>query len=111
MAYTIQCYVKKVELGDQGITSLTIRPTGKSRIEGVEDKCLGWRPEQGGDGSQAQSAAEDSQMKLFCVEINGSISENLRQGLLEAKFHGCEIELKVEEKEDKIVKICRVTLL
>lgn len=116
-SYIIQCHVKKVKLGDKGITSLTIRPTGKSRIEGMDDKCLGWEPEQDGANPQDVPAAEDSQPKLFSIDIkiNELISGNLVQGLLVAKFHGGEIKIEIKVETDnqnnKIIKICGVTLL
>lgn len=107
MTYTIQCYVKKVKLGDSGITSLVIRPTGKSRIEDEENHCLGLDLEKGALNS----------VKLLQNEIeikNGSLNGGvMAEALMGAKFHGCEIEIDVETdgSSDKIVKICGVTIL
>lgn len=107
MTYTIQCYVKKVKLGDSGITSLVIRPTGKSRIEGEENHCLGldW-------GEGALNSVKLLQNK---IEIkNGSLSGGvMAEALMGSKFHGCEIEIDVETDgySDKIVGICGMTLL
>ena len=88
--YTIQCFVKKVVLKENGVKSLTIRPTGKSRIEEMEDRCLGW-------GSVCEPDTGLSRVRLFNVEAKvASLCEVARSALLGAKSHGCEVELVVE---------------
>lgn len=90
MTYTIQCYVKKIVLTGNGISSLTIRPTGKSRIEDMEDRCLGW-------GSVCEPDTGLSRVRLFNVEAKvASLCEVAKSALLGAEFHGCEVELVVE---------------
>lgn len=107
MTYTIQCYVKKIVLTGNGISSLTIRPTGKSRIEDEENLCLGLDLEKG-----ALNSVKLLQNK---IEIkNGSLSGGvMAEALMGSKFHGCEIEIDVETdgSSDKIVRICGVTIL
>lgn len=106
MTYTIQCYVKKVVLNKCDITSLKIRPTGKSRIEGKDDWCLGWGPDR-----------KPGDVKLFPVDITSRVLNSVkgiaRYALLKSKFHDCEIEIKMETEGcgDKIVGICGVTIL
>lgn len=114
--YTIKCHVKKVKFGENGITSLIIRPIGKSRIEGMEECCLGWEVIQRTADASDTSRVNYPQVKLFSVEINGSIPGNLVQGLLEAKFHGCEIKIEIKEmktdgKNAESIEVCGVTLL
>lgn len=103
MTYTIQCHVKKVELGVGGITSLTIRPTGKSRIEGVDEKCLGF------DVVHSNSA------HLFSLKIRRISLRNrlMVDALVRSKLHDREIEMKVRtgRHNKRIVTICGVTLL
>lgn len=117
MNYTIQCFVKKVVLDENGVKSLTIRPTGKSRIDGVENQCLGLKyTKKTGDDSGEKTTL--SQVKLFPLDlVLGSPADKkadaLGEALMGAKFHGCEIEMEVEVKggKSKDVKICGVTLL
>lgn len=101
--YTIRCHVKNVELGVGGITSLTICPTGKSRIEGMEDKCLGF------------DVADLNSAYLFPLKIEKIVSLNhlMVDALIKSKVHDCKIEMKVEtdNQNNKIIKICGVTLL
>lgn len=105
MNYTIQCFVKKVVLEGNCVKSLTIRPSGKSRIDGVEDRCLGWECK----------AANKEQVQLPCVrlfpidlEVQTSKVPIMANTLIESKFHGGEIEVIVDQNANKI---CGVTLL
>lgn len=103
MDYIIQCRVKKLELVNRGITSLTIRPTGKSRIEGMDDKCLGF------DVANLNSAY------LFPLKIRRISLWNrlMADALVRSKLHDHEIEMKVRtgRHNKRIVTICGVTLL
>ena len=113
MNYTIQCFVKKVVvLKENGVKSLTICPTGKSRIDGVEDQCLGLQyNNKPGSGSEEEPTL--SQVKLFPLDLTVDSPANkkeLVEALMGAKFHGCEIEIEVTEGQDAN-KICGVTLL
>lgn len=111
MTYTIQCYVKKIVLERNGMASLTIRPTGKSRIEDVDGCCLGW------------SLGNDPDTKwpfvrLFPVDVASELLKGVtcfvRFALLQSKLHGREIEIRMEEESngDKTtVRICGVMIL
>lgn len=107
MNYTIQCFVKKVVLDENGVKSLTIRPTGKSRIDGLEDQCLGLQYTETNNSSAGESTL--SQVKLFPLDLMVD-SPELVKALMGAKFHGCEIEIEVTEGQDAN-KIRGVTLL
>lgn len=113
MNYTIQCFVKKVVLEGNCVKSLTICPSGKSRIDGVEDQCLGLQYTETNNSSAGESTL--SQVKLFPLDliVNPSVGKEenvLVKALMGAKFHGCEIEIEVTEGQDAN-KIRGVTLL
>lgn len=114
MNYTIQCFVKKVVLKENVVKSLTICPTGKSRIDGVEDQCLGLQYTEKTNNSSAGESTL-SQVKLFPLDliVNPSVGKEenvLVEALMGAKFHGCEIEIEVIVDQNAN-KICGVTLL
>lgn len=82
--YSINCYIDKVIVEKDGIKSITIKPTGRSRVEGEDKRCLGF--DCGND-----------QVSWFPVEF--SVDKELRDVILMARIHGKEIELKVEANE------------
>lgn len=110
MTYTIQCYVKKIVLEENGIASLTIRPTGKSRIEDGDGCCLGWSLENDPDTKLPF-------VRLFPVDVASEllkgVADLVRCALLQSKLYGCEIEIRMEAESNgsKTVRICGVMIL
>ena len=80
--YSISCYIDKVIVTKKGIESIAIKPTGRSRVDGVDKRCLGF--DCGND-----------QASWFPVEF--SVGKELRDVILMAKIYGKEVELKFEK--------------
>ncbi len=82
--YSISCYIDKVIVTEKGIESIAIKPTGRSRVDGVDKRCLGF--DCGND-----------QVSWFPLEF--SVGEGMGDAVLMARMHGKEIELKIEKTE------------
>ncbi len=85
--YSISCYIDKVIVKENGIESITIKPTGRSRIENENSHCLGFDCE----------SKDDKNHKVSWFPLEVSVSEKLRDVILNARIYGKEVELKFEK--------------
>lgn len=79
--YSISCYIDKVVMKEKGIASITIKPTGRSRVEGEDKRCLGFD-------------CGNNQVAWCPLEV--SIDEKLGGVILMARIHGKEVELMLD---------------
>ena len=91
--YSISCYIDKVIVNKNGINSITIRPTGRCRVEGNDTQCLGFYCEK----------EQVEQVKMFPREVSvapkrkDSVALQMSDVILMARICGKEVELKLNE--------------
>lgn len=85
--YSINCYIDKVIVTEKGIESIAIKPTGRSRVEGVDKRCLGFDCE----------SKDDKKHKVSWFPLEVPVSEKWHDVILMARIYGKEVELKFEK--------------
>lgn len=80
--HSISCYISKIVFDENGIKSIRIKPTGRSRIEGDDGHCLGF------------DSGDKEEVKMFSLEV--PVNKKLRDVILMARIHGKEVELMLE---------------
>ncbi len=74
--YSVSCYINKVTINENGIASITIKPTGRSRVEGEDMRCLGF-----------------CKNKIAWLKLDVRIPKEIRDVILMARIYGKEVEL------------------
>ena len=91
--YSVSCYIDKVIVEKDNLKSITIKPTGRSRVENENDRCLGFDCE----------SKNEKEHKVSWFPLVVSVDNELRDVILMARIHGKEVELKIAEFEGSLI--------